>query len=64
MSGEGISSDISVLAYTATSDYNPRLSFRDDTPRTVERMREAFLVGESVFDGEIYSTLLHATLII
>lgn len=33
------------------SDYNPRLSFRDDTPRTVERMREAFVVGPSVFDG-------------
>ncbi|KAF4633729.1 hypothetical protein G7Y89_g4387 [Cudoniella acicularis] len=46
-------------------DYNPRLSFQDDTPRTVERMREAFVAGPSVFDGWILpyrelQTKLHA----
>ena len=32
------------------SDYNPRLSFRDDTPRVVERMREVSTAGSTVWD--------------
>jgi hypothetical protein len=31
-------------------DYNPRLSFRDDTPRVVERMQEVTTVGNSIWD--------------
>ena len=33
-------------------DYNPRLSFRDDTPRVVERMQEVSIVGSSIWDGQ------------
>jgi hypothetical protein len=32
------------------SDYNPRISFRDDTPRVVERMQEVSTVGSTVWD--------------
>lgn len=31
-------------------DYNPRLSFRDDTPRVVERMQEVSTIGSSIWD--------------
>ncbi|KAJ9294772.1 transcriptional regulator family: Fungal Specific TF [Paecilomyces variotii] len=31
-------------------DYNPRLSFRDDTPRVMGRMAEVFTTGNSVWD--------------
>ncbi|KAE8452215.1 hypothetical protein EG329_001682 [Mollisiaceae sp. DMI_Dod_QoI] len=31
-------------------DYNPRLSFRDDTPRIVERMQEGSTLGSYVWD--------------
>ena len=31
-------------------DYSPRLSFRDDTPRVVERMQEVSVVGSSIWD--------------
>jgi Fungal Zn(2)-Cys(6) binuclear cluster domain len=31
-------------------DYSPRLSFRDDTPRVVERMQEVSIVGSSIWD--------------
>lgn len=33
-------------------DYIPRLSFRDDTPRVVERMQEVSIVGSSIWDGQ------------
>ena len=33
-------------------DYSPRLSFRDDTPRVVERMQEVSIVGSSIWDGQ------------
>lgn len=31
-------------------DYSPRLSFRDDTPRVVERMQDVTIVASSVWD--------------
>lgn len=31
-------------------DYSPRLSFRDDTQRVVERMQEVSIVGSSIWD--------------
>ena len=31
-------------------DYSPRLSFRDDTPRVVERMQEVSAIGSSIWD--------------
>lgn len=31
-------------------DYNPRLSFRDDTQRVVERMQEVSIIGSSIWD--------------
>ena len=34
-----------------TCDYSPRLSFRDDTPRVVERMQEISTVGSSVWEA-------------
>ncbi|ERF75071.1 hypothetical protein EPUS_04853 [Endocarpon pusillum Z07020] len=33
-----------------TCDYSPRLSFRDDTPRVVERMQDVSTLGSSVWD--------------
>jgi hypothetical protein len=33
-----------------TCDYSPRLSFRDDTPRVVERMQDVTTLGSSVWD--------------
>ncbi|CZR50832.1 uncharacterized protein PAC_00706 [Phialocephala subalpina] len=37
-------------------DYNPRLSFRDDTPRIVERMQEVSIVGSSVWSSRTSNT--------
>ncbi|EXJ79209.1 hypothetical protein A1O3_08710 [Capronia epimyces CBS 606.96] len=34
-----------------TCDYSPRLSFRDDTPRVVERMQDVTVVTSSVWDS-------------
>lgn len=31
-------------------DYSPRLSFRDDTPRVVERMQDVTVVSSSIWD--------------
>ena len=38
-----------------TCDYNPRLSFRDDTPRVVERMQDVSTLGNSIWDRKYYS---------
>jgi hypothetical protein len=35
-----------------TCDYSPRLSFRDDTPRVVERMQDVSTLGSSIWDRE------------
>lgn len=35
-----------------TCDYNPRLSFRDDTLRVKERMAEVTVVGSAVWDRQ------------
>ena len=51
-----------------TCDYSPRLSFRDDTPRVVERMQEVTTLGNSVWDrsspisADGYSSLTEDTL--
>ena len=37
-------------------DYSPRLSFRDDTPRVVERMAEVSIVGSSIWDCQYVSS--------
>ncbi|RMD44320.1 hypothetical protein DV735_g871, partial [Chaetothyriales sp. CBS 134920] len=39
------------LPFIAPKDDHPRLSFRDDTPRVVERMQEVSVVGGSIWDG-------------
>jgi hypothetical protein len=31
-------------------DYNPRLAFRDDTSRVLERMQDVSTLGSSVWD--------------
>jgi hypothetical protein len=36
-------------------DYSPRLSFRDDTPRVVERMQEVSIVGSSIWDCQYFA---------
>jgi hypothetical protein len=36
-------------------DYNPRLSFRDDTPRVVERMQDVTTIEQSIWDSQYYS---------
>ena len=36
-------------------DYNPRLSFRDDTPRVVERMQDVTTIEQSIWDSQCYS---------
>lgn len=38
-------------------DYSPRLSFRDDTPRVVERMQDVSTIGNSIWDREYLSTI-------
>ncbi|RMZ92691.1 hypothetical protein DV736_g66, partial [Chaetothyriales sp. CBS 134916] len=38
-------------AKEAVLNMHPRLSFRDDTPRVVERMQEVSIVGGSIWDG-------------
>lgn len=38
-------------------DYSPRLSFRDDTPRVVERMQEVSIVGNSIWDCQCLLTV-------
>lgn len=35
-----------------TCDYNPRLSFRDDTPRIVERMQDVTTAGSFIWDRQ------------
>jgi hypothetical protein len=42
------------------SDYNPRVLFKDDTPRVVERMQEVSTTGNSVWDRECCPGLLRA----
>jgi hypothetical protein len=34
-------------------DYSPRLAFRDDTPRILERMQEVTIVTSSVWDRKL-----------
>lgn len=46
-----------MLIVPAGSDYNPRLEFRDDTPKVLERMQEVTVEGSSVWDGSF--TLVH-----
>lgn len=40
-----------------TCDYNPRLSFRDDTLRVKERMAEVTVVGSAVWDRQSITPL-------
>lgn len=35
-------------------DYNPRLSFRDDTPRVVERMQDVTTIEKSIWDRQYH----------
>ena len=35
-------------------DYSPRLAFRDDTPRVLERMQDVTIVTSSVWDCQYY----------
>jgi hypothetical protein len=39
---------------TYFSDYNPRVLFKDDTPRVVERMQEVSTTGNSVWDRKSF----------
>lgn len=39
-------------------DYSPRLSFRDDTLRVVERMQEVSIVGSSIWDCQYMSIII------
>lgn len=39
-------------------DYSPRLAFRDDTPRVLERMQDVTIVASSVWDCQYKSCLI------
>jgi hypothetical protein len=41
-----------------TCDYSPRLAFRDDTPRVLERMQDLMIVTSSVWDCQCISLFL------
>jgi len=43
-------SSIASLLANIISDYHPRLAFRDDTPRVIEKMQEVETVGNFIWD--------------